>query len=558
MLQAHPDIRISILERDDCVGGVWNKQRVYPSFWSQWTHGIAEFSDMPMERPPEQDCMHDLFRAKYTTKYLEEYVSIMKHRGQTLGDRIQFNTQVECIKKIDERWQLTCIDVVTKSQRAISSRRLMMANGQCSIPNVPDFAGREHYKGQIIHSMDFGKSDVMQDNAVQHITVLGAGKSAADMVYEGIKAGKTVSWIIRKTGDGSLGAAAFAPIDLPTPYKNGVEASQARIMASLQPSYLIPDKSWWSWLLHSTKPGARLVSMLFSAMDQTIRTYAGYRERQSDKGFEKLEYDNELIWINSTAGGCHFADFWPLVAERVYVHRADVKLISGKELYLDDENGTHFPCDAILCGTGWKDKVGLFDDDTRMRLGLPYPKSSEPQEERAKWEKLLGDADEKILKRFVMLRTPPKHYLKQATCTPHRLYQTMAPVSDDSILFMNYITAGAKLFVAEAQAIWAVAYWDKAFQLPSVEQRENDIAHMIAWNKRRYLSNGELGTFAAFDSVPYVDRLFDEIGVTAHRKKGWLGNMFAPIMPADLGRVWREYVGRQSGHQLSTDFSLST
>ena len=50
---------------------------------------------MPMERPPPQDCMNDLFRAKYTTKYLEDYVDNMSHAGQTLRDRIQFNTHVQ-------------------------------------------------------------------------------------------------------------------------------------------------------------------------------------------------------------------------------------------------------------------------------------------------------------------------------------------------------------------------------------------------------------------------------------------------------------------------------
>ncbi len=82
-----------------------------------------------------------------------------------------------------------------------------------------------------------------------------------------------------------------------------------------------------------------------------------------------------------------------------------------------------------------------------------------------------------------------------------------------------------------------MAYWDKAFPLPSVAEREDNIAYMIASNKRRYLSNGEIGHFAAFASVPYVDRLLDEIGVTSHRKKGWLGNMFTPIMPTDLDKV---------------------
>lgn len=121
----------------------------------------------------------------------------------------------------------------------------------------------------------------------------------------------------------------------------------------------------------------------------------------------------------------------------------------------------------------------------------------------------------------------------------------MAPLHDNSILFLNHLVAGAKLYAAEAQAIWAVAYWDQAFRFPSLAEREADVARMIAWNKRRYLSNGELGNFAAFDSVPYVDGLFDEMGVTAHRDKGWWGNMFAPIMPADLGRVCHEYLARR-------------
>ena len=230
----------------------------------------------------------------------------------------------------------------------------------------------------------------------------------------------------------------------------------------------------------------------------------------------------------------------------MHVYRGDVKLLDGNELHLDDENGTHFLCDAVLCGTGWECGLDMFENDTLMELGLPYPKSIEPREETTKWETLVDKADEQILSRFVMLRNPPRHYHRYETRTPYRLYHTMAPIHDDSILFMNHIVAGAKLFAAEAQAIWAVAYWDKAFALPSVAERESDIAHMIAWNKRRYLSNGELGNFAAFDSVPYVDKLLDEIGVTSHRKKGWLGNMFAPIMPADLGRVWHEYLARRT------------
>jgi dimethylaniline monooxygenase (N-oxide forming) len=248
---------------------------------------------MPMEKPPAEDTMHDLFRAKYTTKYLDDYVDNKSHCKQTLRDRIQFNTHVKLIKKVGGKWQLTCFDTTGNSQRTLSTSRLMMANGQSSVPNNPGFPRKEHFSGKIIHSIDFGQSDVIDEKEVQNIAVVGAGKSAVDMVYEAVKAGKTVPWIIRKTGNGSLGAAALAPIDLATPYKNGVEVSQARIMVSLGPYYLIPYRSWWTWFLHNTNMGAKLVTKVFSFLDDTVRKYAGYSERQSDKGFEKLEYDNK-------------------------------------------------------------------------------------------------------------------------------------------------------------------------------------------------------------------------------------------------------------------------
>ncbi|KAI2618008.1 hypothetical protein GGS26DRAFT_596021 [Hypomontagnella submonticulosa] len=137
--------------------------RIYPSFWTQWTHGIEGFSDMPVERPP---CVRDLVRVEYTAKYLEDYVKNTGHAGQALRDRIQFNTHVGSVEK-------------------------------------------EHFNGKIIHSVDYGQSDVIQDKYIQHVAVNSAGKSAADMVYETVKAGNTVSWIIHETGNGSLGGSGL-------------------------------------------------------------------------------------------------------------------------------------------------------------------------------------------------------------------------------------------------------------------------------------------------------------------------------------------------------------
>jgi len=208
---------------------------------------MAEFSDMPMKRPPEEDCKSDCFKAKYTTQYLESYVDHMLHAGRSLRDRIQFGIHVQSIEKIGNNWLLSCKDSADQSV-VFSASKLMVANGENSLPSVPDIPGAESFGGLVLHSEKFGESSVISDDKIQHITVIGAGKSAADIVYEGAKAGKTISWIIRKTG---TGPGFFAPLDMKTPYRNSVEAAMTRIMSSLQLSLLNRD-GWWSWFLHST------------------------------------------------------------------------------------------------------------------------------------------------------------------------------------------------------------------------------------------------------------------------------------------------------------------
>lgn len=251
-----------------------------------------------------------------------------------------------------------------------------------------------------------------------------------------------------------------------------------------------------------------------------------------------------LFWQNGVGGVLHHPDFYPLVAEKVNVHRARVKKVIKNEIYLDDDGGTHFPCDAILCGTGWQRGLDMFSDDLKIELGLPYPKELESPESIMKWEGLVADADKGVCDQFHLLKDPPRHPYIEEHQTPYRLYRGMAPLHDASILFMNHVVVANKLFGAEAQAMWAVAYFDGQIGAPLAE-RESDIATWIAWCRRRYLSNGSLGNSAGFDGVPYVDTLLQEMGVTAHRQKGWWGNWFAPVLPEDLGRAWAEYLQRK-------------
>jgi dimethylaniline monooxygenase (N-oxide forming) len=218
-LDIHPKAQLVILDRDTCVGGVWNSSKLiktlisflmlrclltygtsgrsYDSFWTQWTVGCAEFSDLAMPRPPEADIYYEFFKGKYTTKYLESYVDHHENSGQTLRDRIRFSIEVESLLKTKDGWIVSTTNRNTNSKDRIHTSKLIVASGLASIANMPSLAGKDEYGGDIIHQENFGSSNILSSPTVQNVTVIGGGKSSADMVYSAIKAGKTVSWILK-------------------------------------------------------------------------------------------------------------------------------------------------------------------------------------------------------------------------------------------------------------------------------------------------------------------------------------------------------------------------
>jgi hypothetical protein len=168
----------------------------------------------------------------------------------------------------------------------------MVANGNESLPAMPHLPGKENFKGTILHSMDFGQSKILHDEDKCHVSVMGAGKSSADMVYEVVRAGKTVSWIIRPSGPSGRGPSFFAPADAPTAYENAGLAAQTRVMASLQPTIWNADTLWTRFLC-STQFGVSIVRWIFSKANAMIRRGAEYDKRDNSKGFSKLEYETE-------------------------------------------------------------------------------------------------------------------------------------------------------------------------------------------------------------------------------------------------------------------------
>jgi dimethylaniline monooxygenase (N-oxide forming) len=254
---------------------------------------MAMFSSLPMKHLPKDETYFDFFPAKHITQYLSDYVDQQIYRDCNLRQRIQFNTKVVKVEfsTATSMWKVFCHG---RSQ-PLTATNLLVAAGLTSQPNMPQIPGQETFQGTLMHHVDFGKSSIMKEQEMKHIAVLGGAKSAADVTYAAAKAGKTISWIIRKSGSGP---AHFAPAKGIGPYKNSNELLYTRLTASLTPS-IWNSQNWLSGFWHGTRLGRKVVDFIWESFDFNARREAGFDEQRgvdiSDNGLHNLEPDTSYV-----------------------------------------------------------------------------------------------------------------------------------------------------------------------------------------------------------------------------------------------------------------------
>ena len=237
---------------------------------------------------------------------------------------------------------------------------------------------------------------------------------------------------------------------------------------------------------------------------------------------EQTHFFLRVFWQNGSGGLLNRADFFDLIAQNVRIYCADIASLDKGLIRL--ETGEDIPSDAILCGTGWVPSLQFFSRDQLIEFGLPHLCIDETSDIQKFWAELNAHADQKVLSSFPQLADPPSHYHKPVTRTPYRLYKQIAPLSDidatRSIVFIGQISVVNYFRAVEAQSLWAAAYMDGNLTLPTAEEREEDVALLTAWCRRRYLNNGEKGNWMIFELLGYTDTLLEQLGLKAHLK-GW-------------------------------------
>ena len=247
---------------------------------------MAEFSDMPLTLPPNEETYHDIFRAKHVTTYLDEYVDKNVFQGRSLRERIKFGYTVRKAERTENGWILQGNHGSEGTDQSISCSKLMVAAGLTSEPNMPDLPEKHRYQGMLLHQKAFGGASILSNPDVKRVAIIGAGKSAADMVYASAKAGKSTVWIIRQSG---TGPAAFIDIKGHGRYKNAAEIGHTRMMIPMMPS-CFAESTLFSRFIQKTKFGQIVGKKVWQNADRDIHLEANYHGREGARnGYSNLE-----------------------------------------------------------------------------------------------------------------------------------------------------------------------------------------------------------------------------------------------------------------------------
>lgn len=251
---------------------------------------MAEYSDRPMHRPPEDHIKNEFMEAKHVTNYLERYLDDHIYSDRSLKDRLMLGFKVTDAKKQNGVWLVTG-SRDGQTPRTLVCNKLIVALGLTSEPQMPSLPNQDQYKGMIAHQEGFGGSGVLSSPNIKHVVILGGAKSAADMVYACIKAGKEVTWLIRKSGSGP---AAFVPAKGTGPYKNSPELGATRLFATMSPS-IFSSNNWWSWFLNRTWLGRWFLNAFWTA-PKKVSSAIFESGLEARPGFQDLRSSVECVF----------------------------------------------------------------------------------------------------------------------------------------------------------------------------------------------------------------------------------------------------------------------
>lgn len=253
-----------------------------------------------------------------------------------------------------------------------------------------------------------------------------------------------------------------------------------------------------------------------------------------------------MFWISAGQSMWHVNNRDDLIfdlideGKLITVQKAAITSMHGRSLTLS--NGSMIESDAVIWATGWHHPYGsMFDPALIATLGIPVPRSRQPEEYRKHWESLEHAAEAKIVTDYPILGNPPQNLNLHLKEYRHyaRLYRFMVPPGltadhDRSVVFLGNLHPFSIPSWAEIASLWAISYLEGLFPLnPRLEvlndreEMERQAAYEISYFKLRYI-DVMIAPLLVMEFREVCDQLVLDLGLRPDRK----------VMQAEREGLW--------------------
>lgn len=489
--ELHPEEKMLVLEAEGSCGGTWSEGRIYPGLKSNNLLNSYEFPDLPMDEATYGVKENNHIPGAVLHRYLTDFA---KKFG--VFERTRFHTRVVELSENAAIKGWTVKAITSDKEYTLNTKKIILATGLTSTPNIPQYPGLEQFSGPVFHAKDFCKNGETVHTA-KRVTVVGGAKSAYDVCWAYANSGVEVDLVIRPTGNG--------PVWLCPPWVMGGAKKLEKLLHTRWMTWFSPcpwgNADGFSWIrrfLHGTSVGRFITRQFWGGLTADVVKLNDY---DSHPETAKLKPWNEPFWIGSGLSIHNYdSNFWDMIKKgQVKVHIADVDHLSSNPDTVHLTNGTSFPADIIITATGWKKEPSVHFNLGPAGIGLPYSASAQQQ--------LAREADADILNQFPRLADQPSLKFTPKS-DPFRLYRFMVPptrVNDRNIAFAGLVSSVSTSICSLTQGLWISAFLDG--KLDRMAKTEEEVTREVMlhtqWGRWRHPTGygASLPDFV-FDAVP--------------------------------------------------------
>ncbi|KAF8802218.1 FAD/NAD(P)-binding domain-containing protein [Phlegmacium glaucopus] len=529
---------VTLITRDEAVGGTWARNRVYPGLHINNVHG--EYRLSPLDMPPPEngsDRLSGFDLCNYMEKFSKDFLV-----GKA---KFHFETEVLNIERDGSgKWNIAVEDIPTKSLKTLTFSRIILATGGCSNPRVPaaispSAAEKVHFRGLVVHSSEFGSHldkiletvkptspNSSQDDG-ETVLVVGGGKSSKDMAGQLTREGRKVAIVFASTN-------AFLASNNRTPSV----IRKGRLLSVFMPYFTLNTRL--EQFLHTTTVGSVITKFFWRTM--TERAYKAFNIPKDSP----LRLAPSIFWTVRTGDeGCASAtNFHGLATSGKIEVIAPARLVG----YADDgrsvilSNGRVMPVKCVLLGTGYQSSwANIFPKKMAEEIGIDKHISE---------KKITPTWNYKTLEDSPALQPENEKWITS-------IYRGIIPAKN--IERRDFAIAGATFtanpgYSFEVAAHWISSYFqnDKMRIPSSAEEAIADAELRSAWMKARYpnmaawANESYSGNLDLWTWPQAADELLEDMQLPTLRSGGnWYNWLFKVIDLKEISTLGEERQARR-------------